>query len=199
MKQFFIKVRGIAIAGFFFLFPIYVVFIVISKAWMSLTSIGSKLAAMFGVKAVLGVGGHKLFTGLLIIVIWLLCGFLVRVSFIGAFSRAIERTISSLIPGYASYRAIAEEKIAPKIKILPYTSAWLKQGDFDQPVFIIEKDNAGNFVLFLPDIPDTSRGRVLVARADNVQAMPSLTANEFDAMLKKMGEGLLSKSTSAGK
>lgn len=193
MKQFLIKLRQIAIAGFFFLFPIYVVFIVISKALMSLTSIGSKLAAMFGVKAVLGVGGYKLFTGLLIIAIWLLCGLLVRVSFIGAFSRATERTISSLVPGYASYRAIAEEKVARKTKVLSYTSGWLKQGDCDQPVFIIDKDNAGNFVLFLPDIPDTSRGRVLVARADKVRMMSSLTANELDAILKKMGEGLLSE------
>ncbi len=136
VKQFLMKLRQIAISGFFFLFPIYVVFIVISKAWMSLTSIGSKLAAMFGLKTVLGVGGYKLLTSLLIIAIWLLCGLLARVSFIGAFSRAAERTISGLIPGYASYRAIAEEKIARKTKVLPYTSAWLKQGDCDQPVFI---------------------------------------------------------------
>ncbi len=191
MKQFITKLSQIAIAGFFFLFPIYVVFVVISKAWMSLTSTGSKLAAMIGVKTVLGVGGHQLLTGLLIIAIWLLCGLLVRLSFIGAFSRATERTISRLIPGYASYRAIAEEKIAQKTKILPYTSAWLTLGDCDQPVFITDKDDVGNFVLFLPDVPDTSRGRVLVARADKVRMMPSLTASELDASLKKMGEGLL--------
>lgn len=199
MKQFINKVSQIAIAGFFFLFPLYVVFIVISKAWMSLTTIGSKLATMFGVKAFLGVGGHQLFTSLLIIAIWLLCGLLVRVSFIGAFGRAMERTISSLIPGYASYRAIAEEKIARKTKILPYTSAWLKQGDCDRPVFVIDKDDAGNFVLFLPDIPETNRGRVIVARADKVRAMPSLTANELDAILKNMGKGLLSNSLSTEK
>ena len=193
MKPVITKLSQIVVAGFFLLFPMYVVFIVISKAWLSLTSIGSKLAAMFGVKTVLGVGGHQLFTGLLIIAIWLLCGLLVRISFIGALSRAMERTISSLIPGYASYRALAEEKIARKTKVLPYTSAWLKQGDCDQPVFIIDKDDAGNFVLFLPDIPDTNRGRVLVARADKVRMMPSLTANELDAILKKMGEGLLSE------
>ena len=58
MKQFFANLRQTAIAGFFFLFPLYVVFIVIFKAWTSLTSIGSKLASMFGVKTVLGVGGH---------------------------------------------------------------------------------------------------------------------------------------------
>ena len=199
MKQFIIKLSQIAIAGFFFLFPLYVVFIVISKAWMSLTTIGSKLATFFGVKTFLGVGGHQLFTSLLIIAIWLLCGLLVRVSFIGTFGRAMERMISSLIPGYASYRAIAEEKIARKTKILPYTSAWLKQGDCDRPVFIIDKDDAGNFVLFLPDIPETNRGRVIVARADKVRVMPSLTANELDAILKKMGEGLLSNALSTEK
>ena len=57
MSNFFSKLRQTAIAGFFFLFPLYVVFIVISKAWTSLTSIGAKLASMFGVKSVLGVGG----------------------------------------------------------------------------------------------------------------------------------------------
>jgi uncharacterized membrane protein len=110
MKQFFTNLRQTAIAGFFFLFPLYVVFIVISKAWTSLTSVGSKLPSMFGVKTVLGVGGATLFSSLLIIAVWLLCGLLGRVSFVGAFSRTLERTISGLIPGYASYRAIAEEK-----------------------------------------------------------------------------------------
>lgn len=193
MKQFLTNLRQTVIAGFFFLFPLYVVFIVISKAWTSLISIGSKLAAMFGVKAVLGVGGHALFTSLLIIAIWLLCGLLVRVSFVNAFSRGMERTISNLIPGYASYRAIAEEKVAHKTKMLPYASALLKRGDFHQPAFVVDKDNYGNFVLFLPDIPETSHGQVLVARADKVLLLPALTANELDAFLKKMGKGLLSE------
>jgi hypothetical protein len=191
MKRFLTNLRQTVIAGFFFLFPLYVVFIVISKAWTSLISIGSKLAAMFGVKAVFGVGGHALFTSLLIIAIWLLCGLLVRVSFVNAFSRSMERTISSLIPGYASYRAIAEEKVAHKTKMLPYASALLKRGDFHQPAFVVDKDNYGNFVLFLPDIPETSHGQVLVARADKVLLLPSLTANELDSFLKKMGKGLL--------
>ena len=193
MKQFFTNLRQTAVAGFFFLFPLYVVFILISKAWTSLTSVGSKLASMFGVKAVLGLGGATLFSSLLIISIWLLCGLLVRVSFIGAFSRTLERTISSLIPGYASYRAVAEEKIAHKTKILAYASALLKEGDCQRPAFVVDKDNDGNFVLFLPDIPETSHGQVLVAPADQVRLVPSLTANELDACLKKMGKGLLSE------
>jgi len=193
MKSFFASLRQTAIAGFFFLFPLYVVFIVISKAWTSITSIGSKLAALFGVKTVLGVGGATLFSSLLIIAVWLLCGLLVRVSFVGAFSRAMERMVSSLIPGYATYRAIAEEKVARKARILPYASALLKQGDCQRPVFIVDKDNGGNLVLFLPDIPETSHGQVLVARAEQVRLIPSLTANELDGLLKKMGKGFLNE------
>ena len=193
MKQFFTSLRQTAIAGFFFLFPLYVVVIVISKAWRSLTSIGSTLASMFGVKVVLGVGGTTLFSSLLIVAIWLLCGLLVRVSFVDAFGKALERTITSLIPGYASYRAVAEEKVAHKTKILPYASALLKQGDFLRPAFVVDEDNDGNFLVFLPDIPETNHGQVLVARADTVRLMPSLTANELDSFLKKMGKGLLSE------
>src|SRR6201993_5137633 len=191
MKQFNTNLPHNGISGLFFLFPLYVIFIVISKAWTSLISVGSKLASMFGVKTVLGVGGATLFSSLLIIAVWLLCGLLVRVSFVGAFSRNLERTISSLIPGYASYRAIAEEKIAHKTKILLYAGALLKQGDCQQPAFVVDKDNDGNFVLFLPDIPETSHGRVLVARADQVRLVPSLTANELEACPQKMGKGML--------
>jgi hypothetical protein len=191
MKHFFTSLRQTAIAGFFFLFPLFVVFLVISKAWTSLSSIGSKLAAMFGVKALLGVGGTTIFSGLLIIAIWLVCGLLMRFSFVGAFSKAVEKRIASLIPGYESYRAIAEEKLEHKTRILPYASALLKQQDCWQPAFVVEQDSSGSCVLFLPDIPETNHGQVVIARLDQVRLMPSLTANELDMSLKKMGKGLL--------
>ena len=69
----------------------------------------------------------------------------------------------------------------------------LKQGDCQQPAFVVDKDKDGNFVLFLPDIPETTHGQVLVARADKVRLVPSLTADELDACLRKMGKGLLSE------
>jgi hypothetical protein len=91
--------------------------------------------------------------------------------------------------------AIAEEKVAHKTKLLPYDSALLNQGDCQQPAFVIDKDDEGNFVLFLPDIPETNHGRVVVAHGDKVRLVPSLSANELDVLLKKLGKGLLSKCT----
>jgi hypothetical protein len=62
MRKFFVSVREIAVAGFFFLLPAYIVVIVAIKAWTALSSLGSRVAAMFGMKSVLGValrGFHR--------------------------------------------------------------------------------------------------------------------------------------------
>ena len=48
-------------------------------------------------------------------------------------------------------------------------------------------------MLFVPDVPETSKGHILLAKEADVQLIASLTANEFDASLKSMGKGLLSK------
>jgi len=58
MKTFLAQFRDIAISGFFALFPMYVLFIVITKAWTSLASVGTKMAGMFGLKSILGVGRY---------------------------------------------------------------------------------------------------------------------------------------------
>ena len=165
----------------------------ITKAWTSLSSIGSKLASMFGVKTILGLGGTTIFSSILIIAIWLVRGLLMRFSFIGALSRALEKAIASLIPGYESYRAVAEEKLEHKTRILPYQSALLKQQDCWQPVFVVDPDSDGNCVLVLPNIPETGSGQVMLAPRDQARLIRSLSANELDVLLKKIGKGLLSE------
>jgi len=59
MKNFLDKIREIAITGFFALFPLCVLLIIITKAWGWLSSAGSRIAAMFGLKPFLGVGGIR--------------------------------------------------------------------------------------------------------------------------------------------
>jgi len=61
MKTFLAHVREVAISGFFALFPVYVLFVIITKAWTSLASMGTRLAGMFGLKSILGVGGTTVF------------------------------------------------------------------------------------------------------------------------------------------
>lgn len=193
MKAFLIKLREIAVAGFFFLLPVYILFIVIAKAWKSLSSVSTHLAGMFGIKSVLGIGGASIVAGLLIIGLWIVCGLLVRISFVAALNRMVEGWLSKFIPGYQGYRAIAEEKLHLETKILPYTSALVRQEGYWRPSYIIEQDDSGNYVVFLPNIPDTQTGKVVLATEDQVRVVSSLTANQLDAVLKKRGKGLLSE------
>jgi len=193
MKAFLTKLRDVAISGFFALFPIYVVFLIFTKAWTHLTAVGAKISGVFGIKTIFGIHVGTALIGLLIIAIWFVSGLLVRISFMNTFSRAIERPLSKLLPGYAAYRELAEEKLQHKVKILPYTSALIKWQEYWQPGYIVEQDQGGNCVVFLPDIPDTTRGRLLVTQRDQLRVISSVTANQLDASLKATGKGLLSE------
>jgi uncharacterized membrane protein len=193
MKAFLAKFRDITISGILALLPLYVFLIVVSKAWKSLSSIGTSIAQMLGMKSILGVGGATVLSALLIVVIWIVTGFLVRYSFLGALSKAAERQLSKYVPDYDKYKAKAEEKLQNKVKVLPYESALVRWEDYWQPGYIVEQDEHGNCVLFLPEIPETNRGHVLLVRQDQVRIVDSVTANQLDASLKKIGKGLLSE------
>jgi hypothetical protein len=98
MKTFFGHLRDIAISGFFALLPLYVLFIVIAKAWKSLSSVGAGIAGMFGLKSILGVGGSTVLSGLLVITLWIVIGLLVRFSFMAALSRACGESYVEIHP-----------------------------------------------------------------------------------------------------
>jgi|SRR5215469_1061826 len=193
MKTFVTKLRDVAISGFLALFPIYVVFLVFSKAWTRLTSIGAKMSGLFGIKTILGIHAGVALTGLLLVAIWFMTGLLVRISFVNALSRGMERNLSRFLPGYATYKEMAEEKLQHKVKILPYTSALIKWQEYWQPGYIVEQDEEGNCVVFLPGIPDTKSGRLLLTKRGELRVLSWVTANQLDASLKETGKGLLSE------
>jgi len=193
MKTFLGHLRDIAISGFFALLPLYVLFIVIAKVWKSLSSVGAGIAGMFGLKSILGVAGSTVLSALLVIALWIVIGMLVRFSFMAALSRAAERAMSKYIPGYETYKTIAEEKLQHKVRALDYASALIRWQEYWRPAYIVEQDEDGTCVLFLPDVPETNKGHVLLAKQDQVRVVSSITANQLDASLKKMGRGLCSE------
>jgi len=193
MGKIFKSLRDVVMAGLLFLLPIYVVIILLGKAWAPLSKAGKKIAALAGLDSVLGVAGSTILTLILLVATWLICGLLVRFSFVSALSKAAERWLSKNIPGYDTYRALAEDKLKPSVKVLPYAAALIRQQEFWQPAYIIEQDANGNSVVFLPDTPETTKGHVLLAKPDQVRAVPSVTANQMEASLKKLGRGLLSE------
>ncbi|MGH6880580.1 hypothetical protein [Hypericibacter sp.] len=192
MKTFLTNLRNLAIAGFFFLLPVIVVFVILTKAWVGLTSVGKKIAQVFGLNS-FGFGGTTVATGLLLIALCLLCGLLMRYAFLAAFRQSVEGLLLKYLPGYGVYKSMAEEKLQHKQRILPYATALIKQQDYWQPAYIVERDQGGDCVLLVPDIPDTTKGRLLIAKADQIRILSSVAANDLDACLRKSGKGLLSE------
>ena len=190
MKRLFRNIRDIAVSGFLALLPLYVLFIIVAKAWKSLSSLGAGIAGIFGMKSILGLGGSTLFSGLLVLVLWIVIGLLVRFTFMGGVSRSVEKHLSQYLPGYSSYKEMAEEKLQHKVRILHHTSAFIKWQEYWRPAFIVEQDSSGHCVVFIPDVPETNKGHVVLAKEDQVRIVPSLTAIDLDASLKKLGQGL---------
>jgi hypothetical protein len=110
---------------------------------------------------------------------------------IAAFRARIDGLLATYIPGYVKHRLVVEEKLHGKGSALPYASALIKQQELWQPVYVVEQDAEGNCVVFAPDVPDTSTGTIMLAKRPDVLFMPSMSANDLDASLKKRGKGLL--------
>ena len=191
MKTFFNKAKRLFVAGFLFLLPVFVVFIVVRKAWTALTATGAKIASVFGLQTTTGAA---VFTALLLIVICIVCGLLiVRFSSMKRFNQMVEGQLMKYIPGYGTYKALAEEKLQQKEKIIPWSPALLKTGnDSLQPVFIIEIDDAGNNIILIPAIPETNKGQLFIVKEERLERVSTFSANEFDKTLRSMGKGLLS-------
>jgi hypothetical protein len=190
MQKYFAAFRRITLTGLLFLVPVYVVLVIAKQAWTSLNSMGTTLAKMFGITDILGVGAPTVLSVVLLILLCFGCGLIAHVSVVTAFRSRIDGWLSTYIPGYAKHRVMVEEKLEGKVPRLPYASALIKQQDFWRPVYVVEQDAEGNCVLFAPDVPDTSMGAIMLAKRHDVLLLPSLSANDLDALLKKRGAGL---------
>jgi len=47
--------------------------------------------------------------------------------------------------------------------------------------------------VFVPEVPETTKGQVVLAKRDQLKIVPSVTANQLDTLLKNMGRGLSSE------
>ena len=193
MKRFFMNVRDLGVAGFLALLPVYVLVLVVEKVWKSLHSLGAGVAGIFGMPPLFGVHPNTILTAVLVVAVWIVFGLLVRFTFVGVLSQAAEGTMSKYVPDYAKYKSMAEERLQHKVKILDYSSALIRWQEYWRPAYLVEQDKDGNCVVFVPEVPETTKGQVVLAKRDQLKIVPSVTANQLDTLLKNMGRGLSSE------
>jgi uncharacterized membrane protein len=157
MKKFLDNLRNTILSGILFFLPIFFLLGLIQKVWQGLTGFGAKLAAFVGVKSVAGVGAASIVTTLLLILIFYICGLLVRFAFIGKFRNWIENSLLQYIPGYLTYKVKMEEKL-------------IKKADERKPVLVVTPNGfrpglliettGQSATVYLPNTPDTNNGQV---------------------------------------
>lgn len=84
-------------------------------------------------------------------------------------------------------------KLQHKVKVLDYTSVLIRWQEYWRPAYVVEQDKDGNCVLFLPETPETNKGNVLLAKKEQIRVVSSITTNQLEESLKKMGKGLCSE------
>ena len=166
MKKLLSNFRNTILSGILFFLPIFFLLGLIQKVWQGLTGFGAKLAAFVGVKGVAGVGAASIVTTILLIIIFYICGLLIRFAFIGNFRNWIENTLLQYIPGYLTYKVKMEEKL-------------IKNADERRPVFVVTPNGSRPGLLiettgqsatvYLPNTPDTNNGQVWVVDLSTIR------------------------------
>lgn len=191
MKRTIENLRDTFIAGLIFLLPLLVLLVLLTKAFHFLTGFTGKIAALFGLKSFMGISGGTIVGTVSIIILCIICGYLVRISFFNAISKWLDKKLAATIPGYLVYREMAMAKLTEKEEALPYESAvWITLDDIQQPGFLIEKMQDGKLVIFIPTAGNVKEGAVFTIPPDKVQQRPDADMKQLKLAISNIGIGL---------
>jgi uncharacterized membrane protein len=192
MKKIVANLRDTIIAGILFLLPLLLVMVMVSKAFQFLNSLNSRVAAVFGLKSIGGIPSATIVGSISILLLCLLCGYLVRITFFQNIRNWIDQKLMDLIPGYQVYREMAINKLVDEEKPLPYESAaWLLRADqTEQPVFLMETTAQGELIIFAPTAGNVQTGTILKVPANMVRIDRNVDMKSFRLLFSNLGIGV---------
>jgi hypothetical protein len=191
LKRTYETLRDLFIAGLVFILPLVVLIILIAKVFQFLTGFTSKIAGMVGLESVAGISGHTIVGAISIIILCILCGYMVRVSFFKRMRDWLDDKLQSNIPGYATYREMAMEKLDPKEKPLPYESAvWIEVDRMQQPGFLVERFSDGQLLIFVPRAGKIDEGTIYRLREDRVEFCRDIDMRALLNAIEQKGAGI---------
>jgi uncharacterized membrane protein len=191
MKKTLQKLRDTFIAGIIFLLPLLLLIVLLTKVFQFLTGFTAKIASWFGLKSFIGVSGGTIVSAFSIIILCIICGYMVRISFFKSISTWIDKKMMKNIPGYSVYREMALSKLEDKEEVIPYKSAaWINVGNKQQPGFLMETMPDGKLVIFIPTAGNIKEGAVFTVAPTEVQLCTDTDIKAFRAAINSMGAGL---------
>lgn len=191
MKKLFKKFSDTFIAGLIFLLPLLILFVLLSKLFQFLTGFTTKIAAVFGLKSIVGISGGTVVSAISIIVLCIICGYLVRIAVFKSVSSWVDKQMAAHIPGYSVYHEMAISKLEDKEEALPYESAaWLLMDGAQQPAFLMNTMADGRLVIFVPTAGNIKEGSLFVLPAEKVLLCKNVDMKKFRLAIRNLGIGL---------
>ncbi|WP_158598183.1 hypothetical protein [Flavobacterium sp. 81] len=168
-------------------------FVLLEKVWKFFQNYGEKFAHFLRLDLILGKYATDIAGGVILILLVYFSGYLMRLSLLRRFTKWVDDKLMIFLPGYEKNKKEAEAKLN-KRKGKPSTDLpiLLKNGEFWQPAHLIEEDEKGNAVVFLPNAPAKDQGQILIVKKSDFKKLSETTLGNLDNSIKSFGKGILS-------
>ena len=191
MQPTFARLRNHVITGFIFIMPVLITVAVIMKFWNQLLKVGKSCSKLLRVDTVLGPSGDAVMAVLIFLLVCVVAGYLVRISFLKRVSERIDQQLNSLIPGYSQIRSETRKKVGADAEQEPVFEACLvKVQELWQPGYVIEQHPDGTQTVFVPEVPAVGRGHVYVAHPGQLKKL-GMDSAALNTYLKQLGRGMM--------
>lgn len=192
LKKKIAQLRDTFIAGIIFLLPLLIFFVVIAKIFRFLTGFTSQIASFFGLRSILGVSGETITSSLALLIIIIICGYLVRLTFFKQINTWMDDKLVKHFPGYRAYKELAisklyEQKNVPSVIESP---ALYEKDDTFFPCFVIKQMDNGLATVFFPASKNSEDGNVAIVPVNNLILLPHVTSDQWKIGISNKGSGI---------
>src|SRR5262245_34637626 len=104
------RLRNRFVSGFIFIMPVLITLVILSQFWKHLLRVGGTLSRLLGINTIFGPTGDAIVAVLFFVLVCLVAGFLVHVSFLRQVSEQIDMQLNRLIRGYSNVRSEPTKK-----------------------------------------------------------------------------------------
>jgi len=189
MKSLVSLLKSTLIGGIFFLVPLVLLIIILSKAHDLMLKIAQPLSEVIPLEKIGGVAVANILVIVLLLLVCLLAGLLATRPKFKAFQQYLDEKILGPIPGYRVLKAYlnsldlyetSEEKMIP---VLVELDKHRRLG------FELERFGENQVVIYLPNAPNMMSGRVVMVTTGQVTALP-VSPNKVKDCMEQFGFGV---------
>lgn len=190
------QIKKKIVSGLVLLLPILVFIVLFKKFWGFFENYGNKFAKLLSLDELLGDVAKDLLGGIFLLLLIYISGYLVSLSFFRNFSNWIDEKLMIFVPGYEQQKKLAEEKLIGQTKKdapeePKYIPVLFKSGDYWQPAYLVEENQDGKVVVFVPIPPSKENGQIYVATVNEIQRLTETKIDALDKAIKDLGKGIL--------